>query len=67
MFAKGRKENLAFDTFFGDSKDTIRMKFVSCFDIIVINDTLLRHTGVVKVPNFLSVIIIRQQRCAAFF
>lgn len=49
---------------FCDRKIKTQRKFISFFDIVVINYNLLRHTGVSRIPHFL--LIIKKQRCTAF-
>lgn len=45
---------------FCDRKNT-QQKFISYFDIVVINDNLLRHTGVSRIPHFLSLLLITKK------
>lgn len=53
---------------FCDRKNNTQQKFISCFDIAVINDNFLRHTGVSRIPHFLSLLlIIEKLRYIAFF
>lgn len=53
---------------FCDRKNNTQQKFISCFDIVVVNDNLLRHTRAFRIPHFISLLqIIKKQKSAAFF